>query len=99
MANEMSVSRSTIYTCLAELGLKPRSGSEAMYIRMANLSFEGRQKLARAANQKARNSGRQRESSIKAAKVRQTRSNIANIGKFEQEICEHLIACGIELIP
>ena len=99
MAARINKNRTFVVRCLHEIGVTPRSGSEANYLRMARLSATERRKLARNANAASRNEGKHRESLRATAKRRQERHAAIKIGEFEAEIGEHLASQGIEAIP
>ena len=97
MATSLGVSRTVVVSCLRDMGLRPRTGREANLIRMAALTPGERRALARAANEKVRNTGRQEEVRHRAAVTRQR--NRSHVGRFEPEVAEHLEAHGLELVP
>ena len=99
MSKTLGINRRVVSSCLGDLGLKPRTGSEANRIRLGRMTELERRQLASAANNKARNSGRQREAVIEMAKRRQESPQSIHIGKFEPEIILHLENNGIKVIP
>ena len=97
MAKRIGRDRVFVTYCLNDLGLTPRSGSEANIIRMKNTSFEERQKITLAANKAARTVPRTIEQRTQRAKLNQRIK--PRVGKFEVEVMEYLLSHGFETIP
>ena len=99
MSDALGMTRRTIGVCLHELGLKPRTASEANVLRMARLSHRERRRLAAAANEKARTHAYAFKSSRYRAIQRQAGTSGVKVGKYERDIGEMLADAGIEAIP
>lgn len=98
MATDLETSRPTIMRRLRELGLDPRSGSEANYIRMARLTQAERRDLAAAANASRRkpevNFG-SRQANRMVAAINSAKSRTRTVGKGEAEMLDLLLGRGL----
>ena len=94
LAIDNGVSRQVIYRIFRENDVPVRNRSEAMFTRMANTTFEERQRLAFAANEAKRGLANTPEMLEKRAKAGKR-----FIGKFEQEFINAISSAGIHNIP
>ena len=94
LAVDNGVSRQVIYRIFRENAVPVRNRSEAMFTRMANTTFEERQRLAFAANEAKRGLANTPEMLEKRAKAGKR-----FIGKFEQEFIDAISSAGIPNIP
>lgn len=94
LAVDNGVSRQVIYRIFRENAVPVRNRSEAMFARMANTTFEERQRLAFAANEAKRGLANTPEMLEKRAKAGKR-----FIGKFEQEFIDAISSAGIPNIP
>lgn len=94
LAVDNGVSRQVIYRIFRENAVPVRNRSEAMFTRMANTTFEERQRLAFAANEAKRGLANTPEMLEKRAKAGKR-----FIGKFEQEFIDAISSAGIPTVP
>lgn len=79
LAEHFGCSRGPVVDRLKNMGITPRTRSEAMLVRMANTSFEERQQLVKNANAAARHRVHTEEEKIKRARrVYETKSNVSS---------------------
>jgi len=95
VASRYKVDRNVVRRVLLEAGITPRGRSEAMFLRMAHTTPDGRKALARAANEKMRTLPPEfhHASSVKQAGTKQrTRSKV---GMLEAQMFEYLAGAGV----
>lgn len=99
MAREMGVGRPTIMRRLGDLGLTPRTGTEANLIRMAAMTDEDRRALAAEANRTRRRGTvgdlPHRSARGQASAIRSAFSRARQVGKGEAELYDLLVARGL----
>jgi very-short-patch-repair endonuclease len=96
LAEHFGCSRRPIAQRLEDMGITPRDRSEAMYLRMANTSFEDRQKLVKNANSVARERVHSEQEKIKRALA--VYSSKRNVSPYEVDVIEALEAHGIVVV-
>lgn len=97
MSKRFGVSRMTINKRLEELGLPIRSGSEAMYIRMANTTKEERLALTEKAHAAVRGVRQTTEQRMKFAATREARGEV--VSAYERQMGAWLAEAGINFVP
>lgn len=91
-ADRLGVSRQVISRIYRENGIKPRTRSEAMYIRMANATPEERIRLTSSAHEAVRGAKRSLSVLVQSAKTRQR--TMQYLGAGETELFDMLAARG-----
>jgi very-short-patch-repair endonuclease len=97
IADRLGVSRPVIIRRLNEIGIQPRTSSEAMYIRMANTSPEGRLRLAQAAHAAVRGKPKTFEQKCKNAASRELRGGFDSA--YESAMFHWLTERGLTITP
>lgn len=96
IAHELGIVRSTVGRCLDDVGIRPRTRSEAMLQRMADTSPDGRKALVKAAHDAVRGMKRCEQDLAERAKTKQR--TLSKAGAGELEMMRQLRSAGADAI-